>query len=73
MVVVALSWIAEGVTQLEWLQPWLLTHWYLNGIDLVRDPMYATNVVRGLGLFAAYAVVFLLAAWARLSTKDVTS
>jgi len=73
MVVVALSWVAEGVSQLAWLQPWLLTHWYLSAIDLVRDPLYTTNVVRGLGLDAVYAVVFLLAAWARLSTKDVTS
>jgi len=73
MVVVALSWIAEGVTQLAWLQPWLLTHWFLNAVDLVRDPILTTNVVRGLQLDAAYIVVFVLAAWARFTTRDVTS
>lgn len=73
MVVVALSWIAEGVSQLAWLQPWLVTHWFLNGVDLVRDPILTTNVLRGLGLYAAYAAVFVAAAWARLTTKDVTS
>lgn len=73
MVVVALSWIAEGVTQLDWLQPWLVTHWFTAALDLVRDPILTTNVVRGLQLDAAYVVVFTLAAWARFSTKDITS
>lgn len=73
MVVVALSWIAEGVAQLGWLQPWLLTHWYLSAVDLVRDPVLTSNVVRGLWLDLGYVVTFGLAAWARFTTKDITS
>lgn len=73
MVVVALSWAAEGVAQLDWLQPWLVTHWFTAALDLFRDPLLGTNVARGLQLDAAYVVVFCLAAWARFTTKDVTS
>lgn len=73
MVIVALSWIAEGVSQLDWLQPWLLTHWYMSATDLVRDPIYTANVTQGLWIFGGYAVTFVLAAWARFTTKDITS
>lgn len=73
MVVVALSWVAEGVSQLAWLQPWLVTHWFASALDLVRDPILTTNVQQGLALDAAWIVVFYLAAWARLTTKDITS
>lgn len=73
MVIVALSWIAEGVTQLDWLQPWLVTHWFMDAIDLVREPMFLTNIAKGLTLDLGYVVVFVLAAWARFTTKDVTS
>ena len=48
-------------------------YWFLNAVDLVRDPILTTNVVRGLQLDAAYIVVFVLAAWARFTTRDVTS
>lgn len=73
MVVVALSWIAEGVSQLAWLQPWLVTHWFLYGTDLMRDPIFTGNVTQGLWLFLGYTATFLAASWARFSTKDVTS
>lgn len=73
MVVVALSWVAEGVSQLAWLQPWLVTHWFASALDLVRDPILTTNVQQGLALDAAWIVVLYLAAWARLTTKDITS
>lgn len=73
MVVVALSWAAEGVTQLAWLQPWLVTHWFTAALDLFRDPILTSGVARGLLVDASYVVVFCLAAWARFTTKDVTS
>lgn len=73
MVVVILSWILESVSQLGWLHPWLLTHWLTSFADLLRDPPLWTNVERGLALAATYVVVFGLAAWARFTSKDVTS
>ncbi|HWH98708.1 MAG TPA: ABC transporter permease, partial [Propionibacteriaceae bacterium] len=59
--------------QLDWLHPWLLTHWWISFGDLLRDPIATDNIQRGLITFAVYATVFWLAAWARLSTKDISS
>ena len=42
-------------------------------VDLLRDPVYTHDLSLGLLTDLAYAVVFLAAAWARFSSKDVTS
>lgn len=54
------------------VRPYLPTNYWLAWIDLFRDPILWHNVVRGLGIQAVYAVVFLGLAWANFSTKDVT-
>jgi ABC-2 type transport system permease protein len=54
------------------VKPYLPTNYWLAWIDLFRDPILWHNVVRGLGIQAIYAVVFLGLAWANFSTKDVT-
>jgi ABC-2 type transport system permease protein len=41
--------------------------------DLLRDPIATDDIVRGLLTAAVYAGVFWLAAWARFSSKDITS
>jgi ABC-2 type transport system permease protein len=41
--------------------------------DLLRDPVSLDGAGRGLWVALGYAVVFLAAAWARLSGKDITS
>lgn len=68
-----LMFILDSISQLDWLHPWLLTHWWTAFGDLLRDPIATESVQRGLITALAYAGVFWLAAWARLSTKDVTS
>jgi ABC-2 type transport system permease protein len=68
-----MMFILDSISQLAWLHPWLLTHWWTAFGDLLRDPMYTANVTRGLLTAAGYAVVFWLAAWARFSSKDITS
>ena len=68
-----LSWILDAVPQLEWLHPWLIVHEWLAFGDLLRDPIAWENVLRGLFVDGVYAVVFWLAAWARFSSKDITS
>ena len=68
-----LMFILDQISQLAWLHPWLLTHWWTAFGDLVRDPIAAESVQRGLVTAAIYAGVFWLAAWARLSTKDISS
>lgn len=73
MIVTAGSWILDNIPQLSWLHPWLLVDRWLAMADLMRDPPLWDNVLAGLGVDAAYAAVFLLAAWAVFSAKDVTS
>lgn len=68
-----LSWILDAVPQLGWLHPWLIVHEWLAFGDLLRDPIAWENVLRGLLVNGAYAAVFWLAAWARFSSKDITS
>ncbi len=73
MIFTILSWILDAVPQLAWLHPWLIVHEWLSFSDLLRDPPFWDNVLRGLGVDAAYAAVFWLLAWARFSGKDITS
>lgn len=55
------------------IRPYLPTHYWLSFVDLFRDPVLWRNVGRGFLLQAVYIAVFLGAAWAHFSTKDVTS
>jgi ABC-2 type transport system permease protein len=67
------SFVLDSIPQVGWLHPYLLTHHWLDFGDLFRDPIAWNNIVAGLALAASYAVVFFAAAWARFTTKDVTS
>ncbi len=73
MIVVILSWVLDGVPQVAWLHPWLIVHEWMSFGDLLRDPVSLDGAGRGLWVALGYAVVFLAAAWARLSGKDITS
>ncbi len=55
------------------LQPYLPTRYWLSFVDLFRDPILWRGVVRGALLQTAYVAVFLGAAWANFTTKDITS
>lgn len=67
------SFILDSIPQVSWLHPYLITHNWLAFGDLFRDPVEWHGVGVGLYVAAAYALVFWLAAWARFTTKDVTS
>jgi ABC-2 type transport system permease protein len=67
------SFILNAIPQLDWLHPYLINHWWLAFGDLLRDPVPTDGLVDGLGSAAAYTVIFLAAAWARLGGRDVTS
>lgn len=67
------SFVLDQIPQLDWLHPWLIVDHFMAFGDLLRDPMAFDAVGRGLLLFAGYAVVFWLAAWARFAGKDITS
>jgi ABC-2 type transport system permease protein len=68
-----MMFILDSISQLAWLHPWLLTHWWTAIGDFLRDPIYPDSIERGLLTAAAYAVTFWLLAWARFSSKDITS
>jgi ABC-2 type transport system permease protein len=68
-----LMFILDNIPQLAWLHPWLAVHWWSAFGDLLRDPIATESITRGLLTTLVYVVLFLAAAWARFSNKDVTS
>jgi ABC-2 type transport system permease protein len=68
-----MMFILDSISQLDWLHPWLLTHWWTAFGDLLRDPMATESIQRGLSTALVYAGVFWLAACARLTSKDISS
>ncbi len=67
------SFILDGIPQVSWLHPYLLTHHWLAFGDLFRAPVAWDGIQHGLYVAVAYAVVFWLAGWARFAGKDITS
>jgi ABC-2 type transport system permease protein len=67
------SAVLDAVPQLSGIHPWLLTHNWLGFGELLRGTVDSGALLRWSALHLAYAVVFLSLAWARLTTKDVTS
>ena len=55
------------------IKPYLPTHYWLSFVDLFRDPILWRGIQRGVALQAVYLIVFLGAAWASFTTKDITS
>jgi ABC-2 type transport system permease protein len=68
-----LSLILDSVSQISWLHPWLLTHYWLSFGDLLRAPVEWHNILLDLRLQAGYVIVFGLATWARFTTRDVVA
>jgi ABC-2 type transport system permease protein len=55
------------------IQPYLPTRYWLAWIDFFRQPVFWRDIQRGFGLQLVYVVIFLAAAWANFSTKDITA
>ena len=73
LVVTSAMWIVDAIPQLGFLHGWLLVHRWPAFAELMRQPPETGTIVTGLWVDAAYTVVFLLAAWARFGSKDITS
>lgn len=73
VVLTAGMWILDSIPQLDWLAPWLIVHEWTAFSDVLRDPPLWSSMRQGLLVDAAYAVISLLAAWARFGSKDITS
>jgi len=71
--VTILCGILQAIPQLSAIQPWLYTYQWPSYADLLRDPVYLPNIEHNLLIQLGYVVVFGSAAWARLTTRDVTS
>lgn len=71
--VTILCGILQVIPQLSAIQPWLYTAQWPSFADLLRDPVYLTNIEHNLAIQAGYVAVFTLGAWARLTTRDVSS
>ncbi|MHA7263470.1 ABC transporter permease [Arthrobacter sp. TMN-37] len=67
----AVSQILGALPQLEWMHPWLFTHYWFGFGDLLRDPIawqsFGDNALLQLG----YIAVFGALAYGRFSTKDI--
>ncbi|OPC81518.1 ABC transporter permease [Embleya scabrispora] len=71
--VVIVTAILTGIPQLSGLHPWLFTDAWMSFGDLLRTPIPTGEILRNLGMQAAYAAVFGAAAWARLNERDITT
>ncbi|MYS75219.1 ABC transporter permease subunit [Streptomyces sp. SID5926] len=65
--------ILDQIPQLDALQPYFFSHYWLSFADVMREPVYWDDLVKNLGLQALYAAAFGSAAWARFTTKDITA
>lgn len=73
VVLSVVSQVLDALPQLEWLHPWLFSHYWLDFGDFLRQPLswdsFAVNAV----LQGGYVAVFGALAYARFVTKDVLS
>lgn len=65
------SQVVGQLPQLEWIHPWLLTHYWLGFADLLRDPIVWDSFGANALLQAGYVLVFGALAYGRFSTRDV--
>jgi ABC-2 type transport system permease protein len=73
LVIAVASEVADNVSQIAAVHPYLTTHWWLSFDALLRSPVAWTSLAHGLLSFAVYAAIFCSVAWARFTTADVTS
>jgi ABC-2 type transport system permease protein len=73
LVIAVASEVADSVPQFAVIHPFLPTHFWLSFDSLLRSPIATGDLLHGLLSFAAYIVIFVAIAWARLTSADVTS
>jgi ABC-2 type transport system permease protein len=64
--------ILTAIPQLHAIHPWLLMYRWPSFADLLRDPPYWHEIGLNLLLQAGYLAVFYTAAWARITSRDIT-
>lgn len=71
--IAVLSAVLDAVPQLSAIHPALLTDHWLGYGELLRTSISTSDLTRWTLLHLAYAAIFLSLAWARLTSKDITS
>lgn len=65
--------VLVAVPQLHAIHPWLISNYLLSFSDVLRDPLSYVGLEGGIRAALGYLVVFGSLAWARFTTKDVSS
>lgn len=73
VVVSVVSQVLDQLPQLEWLHPWLFSHYWLGFGDMLRQPVLWDSFTSNALLQAGYIAVFGALAYGRFITKDVLS
>ena len=73
VVLSVVSQVLDALPQLEWLHPWLFSHYWLDFADLLRQPVAWDSFFTNLLLQGGYVAVFGALAYGRFITKDVLS
>ncbi|GAB5078665.1 ABC transporter permease [Arthrobacter sp. AD-310] len=73
VVVSVVSQVLDQLPQLEWLHPWLFSHYWLGFADMLRQPVLWDSFTSNALLQAGYVAVFGALAYGRFVTKDVLS
>lgn len=73
VVLSVVSQVLDALPQLEWLHPWLFSHYWLDFADLLRQPVVWDSFFANALLQGGYVAVFGALAYGRFITKDVLS
>lgn len=73
IVLAVASQVLDQIPQLDWLHPWLFSHYWLDFGDLLRQPIEWTSFGENALLQFGYFAVFGALAYGRFVTKDVLS
>lgn len=67
------SEVLDQLPQLDWIHPWLFSHYWLGFGDFLRDPISWTSFGQNAALQAGYLIVFGALAYGRFAAKDILS
>ena len=73
VVLSVVSQVLDALPQLDWLHPWLFSHYWLDFADLLRQPVAWESFITNAVLQGGYVAVFGALAYSRFVTKDVLS
>jgi ABC-2 type transport system permease protein len=73
VVLSVVSQVLDALPQLEWLHPWLFSHYWLGFSELLRQPIGWDSFASNAWLQAGYVAVFGALAYSRFVSKDILS